>query len=93
MRIGLLLSLLLWGGLAMAMAAEEPVLEPMTIQGDLVVDKPLAYRGKHLKIHGNLVFAPGGELTLEDSTCEVMCTYAREFLIQWRGGRLRWWSE
>ena len=64
-------------------------LEPVAIEGDLVVDKPVSYVGKHLKIRGNLVLAKGGELSLDNCVCELMCTYSREFLVQWRGGTLR----
>jgi hypothetical protein len=64
-------------------------LEPVAIEGDLVVDKPVSYVGKHLKIRGNLVLAKGGELNLDNCVCELMCTYSREFLVQWRGGTLR----
>ena len=51
-------------------------LEPVAIEGDLVVDKPVSYVGKHLKIRGNLVLAPGGELSLDNCVCELMCTYS-----------------
>ena len=57
-------------------------LEPVAIEGDLVVDKPVSYVGKHLKIRGNLVLAKGGELSLDNCVCELMCTYSREFLVQ-----------
>ena len=74
--------------LSPALAQEGP-LEVVEIKQAFTVDRPLALKDKHLRIHGDLVLAKGGELKLENCICELMCTYSREFLIKWRGGVLR----
>lgn len=49
--------------------------------GDQSFDDVHTWSGNHYKIHGNLTVGLSGELTIEDSTIEMMCSYDREFAI------------
>ncbi|MHC4680010.1 MAG: LamG-like jellyroll fold domain-containing protein [Planctomycetota bacterium] len=53
--------------------------------GDQRIDNTQTWSGNHYKIYGNLTIGPSGELTIEDSTIEIMCTYALEFSIEVEG--------
>jgi len=64
-------------------------LEVVDIEGDLVIDKALTVEDRHVRIRGNLIFAEGGELTLRNCVCELLCKSSREFIYEWRGGVLR----
>lgn len=59
------------------------------LDGDVVIDRALAVENRHVRIRGNLILAEGGELTLKNCFCELLCNYAREFIYEWRGGVLR----
>jgi hypothetical protein len=83
---------LLWAGCLLALnlavsapAQDGPVVE---IRGSLVVDKALAWSAAHYKVHGDIVFKPGGVLRARDCTIEQMNTYSRQFKYLWEGGRL-----
>ncbi|MCX7825928.1 MAG: hypothetical protein N2689_10265, partial [Verrucomicrobiae bacterium] len=59
------------------------------INGDQHIANKVRWTGGHYQVHGNVLLETGGELVLEDATLELMNTYARQFNICWRGGRLR----
>ncbi len=63
--------------------------EIINIEGDVVVDKALTLENQHLRIRGNLILAKGGDLTLKNCACELLCRFSREFIYEWRGGVLR----
>jgi hypothetical protein len=58
-----------------------PVNGVVELWGDQVISGSQTWSGNRYKIHGNLWIKPGGELTVEDATIEMMCTYDREFWI------------
>lgn len=64
-------------------------LEVLELDGDVVIDNALTVENRHVRIRGNLILAEGGELTLKNCHCELLCNYAREFIYEWRGGVLR----
>jgi hypothetical protein len=64
-------------------------LEVLEIPQDVIIDKPVTVENRHVRICGNLILAKGGDLTLKNCVCELLCNYAREFNYRWRGGVLR----
>jgi len=64
-------------------------LEVVEIRQDMIIDKPVTVENRHVRIRGNLILAKGGDLTLKNCVCELLCNYAREFNYRWSGGVLR----
>ncbi len=55
------------------------------LRGDQNITGKRTWSGYRYKIYGNLNIKPTGELTVEDATIEMMCTYDREFWINCDG--------
>ena len=70
-------------GLRSACAAET-----VDLHGDWVVQGDETRRGEQIRLDGNLVLPAGAVLTLEDCTLEILGSYSREHLVDWKGGTL-----
>lgn len=76
------------GLLSLAAAQAAPAQKVVEVHGDVRVDRQVTWKGVHYRIHGNLVLAKGGVLTLDQATVELMNTYARQYRVLFQGGRL-----
>jgi hypothetical protein len=83
-RAQIMLMLFIWLP-ALALQANPPVTE---LQGDLHVNTPTVWKNGYYRVHGNLWLHKDGELTVENGTVELACTYSREFTYRWDGGKL-----
>ena len=77
---------LLWG--LAGPSGAEGVLPVVELQGGVTIAEPTHWENAHYRLHGNLILAPGGVLTAENCTIELMNTYTRQFQYAWRGGTL-----
>ncbi len=76
----------------LAVYPEEPLLSqqasPIELHGDVHVRENTEWRDRHYLIHGNIIFHEGGMLLVENATVELKCTYSRQYLYLWEGGKL-----
>ncbi len=67
------------------MIASPPVtrnqLTLLELQGDQHIDAPVAWKQRHVIIHGNLILTKGGRLNLTDSLLEIRGDWARQYAI------------
>ena len=67
-----------WGA---ALADEAPAgPRRVEIRGDVRVDGSVTWSDAHYQVCGNVVLLPGGTLTVERATVELMGRYDREFI-------------
>lgn len=59
-----------------------------TRDSDWIVNEETTVTGKHIRLDGDLIFDPGGHLTLVDCTVELIGKRSREHIVDWRGGNL-----
>jgi len=83
-----MLTMLTLGLLGAQAPAPKASLRPLDLEGDVRVDRRVAWRGRHVRVRGNLILARGGALTVEDSVVELRNATARQFRVVWEGGRL-----
>ena len=78
--------------LAVLTAGESPgearVRPTVTISEDVHVRGRVEWSDADYQIHGNILLHEGGELIANNATIQLMCTYTREFRIQWNGGKM-----
>ncbi len=68
--------------------ATQPAAKVVELAGDVRINAPVKWRDAHYQIRGNLILENGGELSVDHCTIEIMNDYARQFNIEWQGGRL-----
>jgi len=59
--------------------------EVVELWGDQVINNTKSWSDNHYKIHGNLKIGINGQLNVEDSAIEIVCSYDREFGITIEG--------
>jgi hypothetical protein len=69
-------------------SAKPPTAKQIDRVGNWTVTGKESYRGKHIRLDGNLVLPEGAELTLDDCTLEILGDYSREHSVEWEGGTL-----
>ena len=84
----LALQLAVVSGIFLCAEAIADELQPQLRKGDWTVEGRESHRGKHIRLHGNLILPEGAELTLEDSTLEIVGDYSRQHAVEWEGGSL-----
>ncbi len=60
----------------------------IVIHEDVHVRGRMQWRDTEIQVYGNIILHEGGELTIENATLSLMCSYTREFRVQWEGGTL-----
>ncbi len=62
--------------------------EVVVREGDWIVVDEEVRRGQQIRLNGNLILPKNSQLTLEDSTLEIVGDYSREHNVTWSGGTL-----
>lgn len=62
--------------------------QEIVLHEDVHVRGPVQWRDAEMRVYGNIILHEGGELTIENSRVSLMCSYTREFRVQWDGGTL-----